>query len=282
LFYDVGGIDVTNDKALQQYDVNLFRTPDGYTSDIAVFTISSHYAAEYRPPKMTLKLLLIKRALLNAEGHTNIEAGKWALPGGFVQDDESGYEAAKRELEEETSVSSIHIKHFGVYDKPGRDPRGWIITNGHYAIVPENALQKRKASDDASEVGLFSVEEVLQLDLAFDHYIIIKDAITRITNDLLQTTTAKKFLPKYFTYSELQAILLTVTNDTAISSDQSFARKIKTLPFIKMVAGKKTQRTSKTPTQLYEFIEMEVVKPIYTARYAELFCSLRYIPILLI
>ncbi|MCM3236528.1 NUDIX hydrolase [Heyndrickxia oleronia] len=258
---------MSNEEALKQYDIKKFRTPDGYTSDIAVFTIVSKQVAEYKPPYMQLKLMLIKRSKLNAEGQLNIEAEKWALPGGFVQENESALEAAGRELEEETGVKGIHIKHFGVYDQPGRDPRGWIISNAHYAIVPEQYLSKRQANDDAAEVELFSLEDIFRIDLAFDHEQIIQDAIKRITGDLLQTTVAKNFLPKYFTYSELQALLLTVTDDPAIASDQSFARKIKSLPFIKPVVGQKTQRTSKIPTQLYEFIEMDIVKPIYTARY---------------
>ncbi|MGE8205504.1 NUDIX domain-containing protein [Heyndrickxia sp. NPDC080065] len=258
---------MSNEEALKQYDIKKFRTPDGYTSDIAVFTIVSEKVAEYKPPKMSLKLMLIQRSELNAEGQPNIEAQKWALPGGFVQENESAFEAAKRELEEETGVKNIHLKHFGVYDQPGRDPRGWIISNAHYAIVPERSLVTRKANDDAAEVELFSIEDVLSIELAFDHVQIIKEAIERITSDLLQTTVAKNFLPMHFTYSELQAVLLTVTKDPAIISEQSFARKIKSLPFIKPVIGKKTQRTSKIPTQLYEFIDMDVVKPIYTARY---------------
>ncbi|MBO1510164.1 NUDIX domain-containing protein [Metabacillus bambusae] len=259
---------MSNKEALEQYDHKQFRTPDGYTSDIAVFTILSTKIGEFKPPHMTLMLMLIKRAQLNAEGHPNIEAGKWALPGGFVQPDESAFEAAKRELEEETSVNSIHIKHFGVYDKPGRDPRGWIISNAHYAIVPEHELSKRRANDDAADVKLFSVDEVLQLDLAFDHREIIEAAIAVIKHDLLQTPVAKSFLQDHFTYSELQAVLKTVTNDPAITSDQAFSRKIKTLPFIEEVSGQKTQRTSKTPTQLYRFAdEMNIVRPIYTARY---------------
>lgn len=258
---------MSNEKALEQYDVKKYRTPDGYTSDIAVFTIISTRVQEYKPPKMDLKIMLIKRSLINSEGLPNIEAGKWALPGGFVDQTESSFEAAERELLEETSVSNIHIKHFGVYDKPGRDPRGWIITNAHYAIVPEHKLSERKANDDAAEVKLFSLDEVLSLDLAFDHHDIIRDAIAVITSDLLQTTIAKEFLPDQFTYSELQAVLLTVTDDPAITSDQAFARKIKTLPFIEEVAGKTTTRTSKKPTQLYKYVEMEIVKPIYTARY---------------
>lgn len=259
---------MSNHDALKQYDSSLFRTPDGYTSDIAVFTILSSKLGDFKPPLMTLMVMLIKRSKLNAEGLPNIEAGKWALPGGFVQPDESAFEAAKRELEEETGVSRIHIKHYNVYDKPGRDPRGWIISNAHYAIVPEHALEKRKANDDADDVKLFSIDDVLTLDLAFDHRQIIEDAIKVIKHDLLHTTIAKSFLPDQFTYSELQAVLKTVTNDSGITSDQAFARKIKSLPFIKEVPGQKTQRTSKTPTQLYQFIDdVNIVKPIYTARY---------------
>lgn len=258
---------MSNKEALKKYDVKRFRTPDGYTSDIAIFTIVSEETGDYRPPIMTLKLMLIKRALLNAEKEPNIEAGKWALPGGFVQPDETAFEAAKRELEEETGVSGIHLKHFGVYDAPGRDPRGWIITNAHYAIVPERHLHKRKANDDAADVQLFSVEDVLKLDLAFDHKEIIEEAIEVITRDMLHTTIAKNFLPKEFTYSELQAVLLTITDDPAIASDQAFNRKIKQLPFIQAVKGKKTQRTSKQQAQLYRFVEMDIVKPIYTARF---------------
>lgn len=258
---------MSNEKALEQYDIKKYRTPDGYTSDIAVFTIVSQKVQEYKPAHMTLKLMLIKRGMLNTECKPNIEAGKWALPGGFVQDNETAFEAAKRELEEETGVNGIHIKHYNVYDKPGRDPRGWIISNAHYAIVPERFLSQRKANDDADDVELFSIDEVFQLDLAFDHQTIIEDGIKKIKRDLLQTTVAQNFLPELFTYSELQALLLTVTDEPAIKSKEAFSRKIKSLPFIEPVVGEKTQRTSKTPTQLYRFVDMDIVKTIYTANY---------------
>lgn len=258
------GFRMSHDKALERYDVSQFRTPDGYTSDIAVFTIVSENAGPYKPAKMTLKLLLIKRSLVNAEGEPNIEAGKWALPGGFVDEAESGLDAASRELAEETGVSELHMKHFGVYDTPGRDPRGWIISNAHYAVVPESYLATRRASDDAIEVELFPVEKVLELALAFDHKQIISDAIRFIKRDLLETTVARQFLQKHFTYSELQTLLLTVTDDPAIKSAASFARKIKRLPFIEEVVNQKTQRTSKSPAQLYRFNDVEIIRSIYS------------------
>ena len=71
----------------------------------------------------------------------------------------------------------MKIKHFGTYDKPDRDKLHGLSRNAHYAIEPENQLVTRKAADDASDVQLFTLEEIKQLELAFDHEQIIEDAI---------------------------------------------------------------------------------------------------------
>lgn len=148
-------------ETISHYDVSKYRTPDGYTSDIAVFTIISTDVGQYKPPEKTLKLMLIKRADVTKEGDMNIEAGKWALPGGFIMPEETAFEAAERELMEETGIKGLKIKHFGTYDKFGRDPRGWIISNTHYAIVPESKLVKRSPADDAVEVELLDRKSVV-------------------------------------------------------------------------------------------------------------------------
>ncbi|MHC0035438.1 NUDIX domain-containing protein [Pseudoneobacillus sp. C159] len=256
---------------LHQQKPQKYRTPDGYTSDIAIFTIISEKSEVYKPPRKTLKLMLIQRAEKNAEGEPNIEGGKWALPGGFIQPNETAIEAAKRELEEETAVTGVHIKHFGVYDQPGRDFRGWIISNAHYAIVAENDLLQRKAADDATCVELFSIEEVQRLDLAFDHRQIIEDALWFIRKDMALTTIAKKFLPEEFVLSELQGVLLTVLDDPSIKLDAAFFRKAPTLPFIEKVfengKAKKSNLYSKTPAQLYRFNEYQPFVSVYQGRF---------------
>jgi len=157
--------------------------------------------------------MLIKRAEKDPHGKPNTEGGKWALPGGFIEPNETAYEAAVRELEEETGVTGLKIKHFGVYDKEGRDERGWIISNAHYAIVPETLLEQRKAADDAIEVELFNVNSLSEIQLAFDHKKIIDDALWFIKKDMALTTLAKNFLPKEFVLSELEKHIL---NDNAI------------------------------------------------------------------
>lgn len=254
----------TVEEVLANYDSSKYPTPDGYTSDIAIFTIVSERVEEKAPPNMTLKIMLIKRADTDNEGNPNIEGGKWALPGGFVDyhQRENGFLAAKRELKEETNVEGLHIKHFGTYDEIGRDPRGWMISNAFYAIVPETYIEKRQANDDAAEVELFDMKEVFTLELAFDHKKIIEDAWEFIKKDMLQTTVAKNFLPEEFTLSELQRVLLTVDNDRRISDDTYFFKKAPKFPFIEQVfeedgKAKKTNRNSSRPAQLYKFNDFE-------------------------
>ncbi|SFB11663.1 MULTISPECIES: NUDIX domain-containing protein [unclassified Bacillus (in: firmicutes)] len=260
----------TEQEVLAHYDSSKYLTPDGYVADIAIFTIVSDKVEEKAPPKMTLKLMLIKRAEKDSEGNANIEGGKWALPGGFVDaiHKETALMAAKRELKEETNVDGLLIKHFGVYDEVERDPRGWMISNAFYAIVPEQLIGQREANDDAADIELFDVEEVFQLDLAFDHRKIIKDALTFIKRDMVQTTLAKNFLPEEFTLSELQRVLLTVGEDSKISSDPVFFAKAPKLPFLEKVLDeemkpKKTNRNSFRPSQLYRFNDFEIIESIY-------------------
>ena len=263
-------------EALENYDSTQYITPDGYTSDIAVFTIISEKNNEVgerktkEPDHKKLKIMLIRRALMDAEGEPNIEGGKWALPGGFVEGNrkESSIQAAARELEEETGVSGLFLKHFGVYDAFGRDKRGWIISSAHYAIVPELQLEKRKASDDADMVQLFTMEEAFALDLAFDHRKIIADALQFIEKDMMETTVARNFLPEAFTISELQRVLMTVSTHSRITSNSVFFSKVPKLPFIEKVfdqAGNlmKTERNSFRPSQLYTFNDVVFTKSIW-------------------
>jgi hypothetical protein len=177
-------------------------------------------------------------------------------------------EAASRELEEETGLKAFYLKHFKVYDKFGRDPRGWIISNAHYAIVPEQKLVKRQAAGDASEVKLFTLNEARNLDLAFDHRQIISDAAEIIKRDMVETKIAGHFLPEEFTLSELQRVLQTVADTPEIRNSSVFFAKVPKLYFIDKVYDregnlKKTKRNSYRPSQLYTFNEQPAVTSIW-------------------
>jgi 8-oxo-dGTP diphosphatase len=116
----------------------------------------------------TPSILLVKRA-------NPPFAGAWALPGGFVDEGETVASAAPRELGEETGLRVSALEMLGVYDTPGRDPRGWSVSVVYLARIPARA--DVKGGDDASDACWFAVDELP--GLAFDHAVIVADALRR-------------------------------------------------------------------------------------------------------
>ena len=244
------------DENASNYTSHKYRTPDGAPADIVIFTITTETInrATKSLPKRALKVLLIKRKLWPYER-------MWALPGGFSNDRESMYDTARRELEEETGVNAVHMEYFNVYSKPGRDPRGWIISHAFFALVHEDSLAERKASDDAVDVGLFTISELGDsgLELAFDHQEVILDALEQIRSKMLLTSIAKEFLPEEFTLSELYQVIQTVVPDF---EEANFIRKMKStqsrsgvLEQVMDAKGepKKSNEFSQRAAQLYRF-----------------------------
>jgi 8-oxo-dGTP diphosphatase len=99
----------------------------------------------------------------------------WALPGGFVDENEDLEIAAKRELEEETQVKISELIQIGAYGKPFRDPRSHVVSIAYFGTVNESTIAK--ASDDAKEVNWFTINNLPEL--AFDHINIINDTIIK-------------------------------------------------------------------------------------------------------
>ena len=141
-----------------------------------------------------LKVLLIKRGLEPFKG-------KWAFPGGFLKLDESAETAALRELEEETGMKYAHIEPLHTYSEPERDPRERVITIAYLALV---RLQEVKSGDDASDAAWFSIDYVPHL--AFDHDMILRDAIARLRERIHFHPIGFDLLPEKFTLRELQTL----------------------------------------------------------------------------
>src|SRR5436190_23199109 len=78
--------------------------------------------------------------------------GKWALPGGYLDMDETLADAARRELQEETGVKLARLAPLGVFDEPNRDPRGRTISHAFLAHVSARAI-KPVAADHAAAGG---------------------------------------------------------------------------------------------------------------------------------
>lgn len=128
------------------------------------------YTYEYPRPSVTVDIVIVTkepkaRVLLIQRKKPPFE-GAWALPGGFVDMEESLETAAKRELKEETGVDGGKLKQIATFGEPSRDPRGRVISVAYLAVVDPDKLAPR-ADDDAAEVGWFSLARPPKL--AFDH-----------------------------------------------------------------------------------------------------------------
>jgi len=156
------------------------------TVDLVIFTIAED----------DLKVLLIRR------GQEPFK-GRWALPGGFVEIDESLERAAARELKEEVGVTNVYLEQLYTFGEPKRDPRGRVISVSYFALV-DAERQRIVAASDAAEAQWRSVFDAPKL--AFDHARILDTAVWRLRNKIEWTTVGYELLPKKFTLSELQRV----------------------------------------------------------------------------
>jgi len=212
-----------------------------------------HYdASKYERPSVTvdvlmmslrqrdLQILLIKRRSWPFEG-------MWAIPGGFVNIDESLETAAKRELQEETGVQDVYLEQLYTFGDPDRDPRTRVITVVYFALLDSERLQVEVASD-ATDVGWFSVYELPSL--AFDHEKIIHYALNRLRGKLDYTTIAFNLLPEQFTLRELQRVYEIILHKRL--DKRNFRKRILATGILEDTGAKKMEGTHR-PARLYRF-----------------------------
>lgn len=131
------------------------------------------YTYQYPRPAVTTDAIVIskrKSVLLIERGREPFQ-GKWALPGGFIDMDESLEIACQRELKEETGLKVGELKQFKAYGAIDRDPRGRTISVLFYAFLDEEPVPL--AGDDAANARWFPLDQLPEL--AFDHQQIIEE-----------------------------------------------------------------------------------------------------------
>lgn len=209
------------------------------TVDITIFTVRNDQ----------LNVLLIKRAEPPFRG-------EWALPGGFVTENEGLEQAAERELVEETGVSGFYLEQLYTFGAPRRDPRGHVITVAYSALIPADTLVLR-ASTDAEGVAWFSIDKLPEL--AFDHAEILELAHDRLVAKLEYSTIALQFMPASFTLTELQHVYQLIERNEI--DKRNFRKRILSLNVIEPTGEEKREGPHR-PAKLYRVIDRSKVDVI--------------------
>ncbi|MER7608788.1 NUDIX domain-containing protein [Nocardioides sp. NPDC127503] len=186
--------------------------------------------------------------------------GDWALPGGFVLDDEGLEEAAARELAEETGIrpGSVHVEQLATYGSPGRDPRARVVTVAYLALAPD--LPVPAAGSDAADAQWCPVDALLAGDaLAFDHAAILRDGVERARSKLEYSPLGAAFCAEEFTVAELRRVYEIVWGERL--DPRNFHRKVtKTEAFLEPT-GTTTTRDGGRPAQLFRRGSAEHLHP---------------------
>lgn len=142
-----------------------------------------NYSYEYPRPAVSADIAIFRNEgetieILLIERKNEPFRGMWALPGGFLEIDETLEETAARELEEETGLNNIDLKQFRTFSNVARDPRTRVITTVFYGMVTFDKSDVR-GGDDAEKAGWFAVDSLPPL--GFDHGKIIMDLLLKVT-----------------------------------------------------------------------------------------------------
>ena len=164
------------------------------------------------------------------------------LPGGFVGIDETPQETAIRKLQEKTGLERIYLEQLATFADPQRDPRGWIPTVAHLALVPPQT----EPTDPAANW----IPATDPPALAYDHASILKTAIDRVRGKLWWSNVAVGVLPHDFTLAQAREVYETIAATTYDPS--TFARDLRATGLITQ-ADTEPAPTRGRPAARYRF-----------------------------
>lgn len=175
--------------------------------------------------------------------------GSWAIPGGFVLNEESLEEAVKRELLEETGVEVNYLEQLYSFGDPARDPRQRIISIAYFGLVKSAQYQELKASTDAENAQWFPINKLPRL--AFDHKEILHVAIERLSAKVRYQPIGFELLDKEFPFADLEKLYMALLGRDI--NRRNFSKKILSFGFIEETGEVSVPAGKGRPSKIYRF-----------------------------
>lgn len=235
--------------------------------------LASYDAAAFERPSVAVDVAILtvgdeglQAALVERKEHPH--KGLWALPGGFVQLNESLDRAAKRVLDQKAGLPDVFLEQLYTFGNPSRDPRTRVISVAYYALVDAARLTPR---DDA-DLSLARIEVSWEgetggpvqarapsgraMRLAFDHADILGTAVKRIRGKLDYTPIGFQLLAETFTLRQLQTVHETILGRTL--NKDSFRRRMLASGHLE-ASGERESDVEHRPAELYRFTRQSAI-----------------------
>lgn len=196
--------------------------------------------------KGELKLLLLKRNFEPA-------MGEWSLMGGFVQEEESIDDAAKRVLSELTGLNDVYMQQVGAFGRIDRDPGERVISVAYYALINVNEYDRELVQQhNAHWIKIDQLPELI-----FDHPEMITKARELMKHQASDHPIGFNLLPELFTLTQLQNLYEAIYGEPI--DKRNFRKRVATMDFIE-----KTEHIDKTGSKrgafLYKFNDKAYLK----------------------
>ena len=190
--------------------------------------------------------------------------GAWALPGVFVNENESLEEAVARGLSTKAGISDrVRSHQILTWNNPGRDPRGWVVSVAY--LVPLHGARLSRAAEAEGPTERFFVDlpartatnkpaRLLRssgdaVQPAFDHDQILAQVVLRLRDQLWRSGIALELLPKKFTLRELQEVFEAVLGHRL--NKDSFRRRVTQTMDLVRPTGELEEGVGHRPAELY-------------------------------
>lgn len=146
----------------------------------------------------TVCVLLVR----HAEDH---QQGTWALPGTFLRERETLADAVLRCLREKAGISGRVPRQLQVFDEPGRDDRGWVLSVAHVDVVPLAALEEALKSDGVRLASVNGEPDVIA-GLPYGHGAIVAKAVEWLQAAYAEAPDPGELLDEPFTLKDLREL----------------------------------------------------------------------------
>jgi len=225
-------------------------------------------AGRFERPSLTVDVVLISAAedalrTLVVRRREAPEAGRWALPGGFLEPGEPLEAAAARVLEAKAGLVGVFLEQLYTFGEPGRDPRARVISVAYYALCDFARFSSVGATPDTTAASIevpwegetggpvtLTGQGDARLAMAFDHAEMVGLAVKRLRGKLDYAPIGFQLLPTSFTLFELQRVHETILG-RPLNKD-SFRRRMLTSGQLE-ATGERQADVEHRPAELYRF-----------------------------